>query len=835
MPEPQPVFTAGQIASRAGLTKRRALQLLAGVVPDGQRTVRDRTGREVPAQAWRVDSLPGPLFRHLDAARLPLRFRSVADYLASTSEPWRPTKDGQPVAWIDLAEACQQRAASRCQALRPLLETMFDQPEATSRLAGLEHAAARDLRCSLAQVRRWVNRVLARDGGREAFDVVELYLDEKLALKTPAGETQAVVLVQLPAAIQDAVRELDSPLKPTVADRYDLWKHLLTEGALIEQRWDDRKTRGQALRQLIERVLKAVPGLARNTTAALRAYYDKRKAVLSGGSLAVLEDRRALDSGNHRRPDFKEDERQIAALAVQHGGRESLAQRRAFRRGLLSPEYVNYYGLDRKLDKGAVPRAVRENITRKVASLEDIHHGRRANALNRAAIRRDWSDCAPGDWFTSDDCTLPIYFKVRNAAGEVVITRGQFLPLMDEKTNFILHWLLLPRRSYTALDIRRLVLKTHDKYGLPHFGFYFEQGIWKARLIDGDKRSHQFKWRDTERMLTAAPGLDAITFANADAVETGLNDPRLGTAVSHAKLPRAKSVEGIFSILQSLMEPEPCYVGRNEMVEKFEDTQQLLREARGGLRHALEKLPWLDEWAPRLDAIVEEYNDTPQPGSRKIPGLKPIDAFESGMAKQPLRKLPAEMRYLLSTHRKEAVVGKDGIRVSISGKPMWYSATGAGIGEGEKVVAYWDIEDRAQIYCTRLDGSEPFVARLLEAPSKTATKEEQAAMRAIQREHVGAVRDEYSQLKPYFLRTIARDEDFSRRDREMGAEIEAGKEAVGRQRREQAASKRKAADIARQIGAVLPQQHPNMDRVRRSLELEQTILSRRQPIEGQSA
>jgi hypothetical protein len=69
----------------------------------------------------------------------------------------------------------------------------------------------------------------------------------------------------------------------------------------------------------------------------------------------------------------------------------------------------------------------------------------------------------------------------------------------------------------------------------------------------------------------------------------------------------------------------------------------------------------------------------------------------------------------------------------------------------------------------------------------------------------------------------------------MGAEIEAGKEAVGRQRREQAASKRKAADIARQIGAVLPQQHPNMDRVRRSLELEQTILSRRQPIEGQSA
>ena len=52
--------------------------------------------------------------------------------------------------------------------------------------------------------------------------------------------------------------------------------------------------------------------------------------------------------------------------------------------------------------------------------------------------------------------------------------------------------------------------------------------------------------------------------------ETELGLREFGVRFKHSRLPRSKPVERVIGALQNLMEGLPGYVGRNEMVEKFE-------------------------------------------------------------------------------------------------------------------------------------------------------------------------------------------------------------------------------------------------------------------------
>ena len=189
--------------------------------------------------------------------------------------------------------------------------------------------------------------------------------------------------------------------------------------------------------------------------------------------------------------------------------------------------------------------------------LRDHHRGPRAAKLNGAYINRDPSTFNAGDWFQADDCTLPNYYYTESEEGFALV-RGQFLAMCDVRTTFILGYVLIPQRNYTAHHIRNLTTVVADRYGLPRRGFYYENGMWRnARLLHG--RRDEINWHETEMGLRG-----------------------LGLQFRHAKLPRGKVIERVFGLLQNHLESEPGYAGRDERHDKFERVQEQISLVRRG-------------------------------------------------------------------------------------------------------------------------------------------------------------------------------------------------------------------------------------------------------------
>jgi len=128
--------------------------------------------------------------------------------------------------------------------------------------------------------------------------------------------------------------------------------------------------------------------------------------------------------------------------------------------------------------------------------------------------------------------------------------------MADARTSYPLGHLMVIGK-YNARHIRKLILSVHDDIGLPHLGFYFEQGVCSSRWIDGTPRpgSNCMDWRETEG---------------------GLQGPPLGLRVRHATTPRAKTIENMLRHLQEGMRPEPGFVGFNERTDKRERMQDFL-------------------------------------------------------------------------------------------------------------------------------------------------------------------------------------------------------------------------------------------------------------------
>ena len=122
-------------------------------------------------------------------------------------------------------------------------------------------------------------------------------------------------------------------------------------------------------------------------------------------------------------------------------------------------------------------------------------------------------DIGPGDVFEADDLTQNHDFWDTDEDGRIYVGRGEMLLFTDRRTQYPLAYLLKAgsvgvdhkqaAAHYNGHDIRIGVLRVHDKVGLPHDGFQFENGIWKSRLVAGRKiNGWEFNpWRDFERGL----------------------------------------------------------------------------------------------------------------------------------------------------------------------------------------------------------------------------------------------------------------------------------------------------------------------------------------------
>ncbi|MEO7165401.1 MAG: hypothetical protein ABI016_00005, partial [Chthoniobacterales bacterium] len=327
--------------------------------------------------------------------------------------------------------------------------------------------------------------------------------------------------------------------------------------------------------------------------------------------------------------------------------------------------------------KSYVPHRVRKLIRNKLEMLHDHHHDPRRARLNGAYVNRDPSTFNAGDWFQADDVTLPNYYYTESDEEGIQVLRGQFLAMCDCRTTFILGYVLIPQRNYTAHHIRNLTTIVADSYGLPRKGFYYENGMWRnARLLHG--RRDEINWHRTEMGLRG-----------------------LGLQFRHARLPRGKVIERVFGLLQNYLESEPGYAGRDERHDKFERVQEQISVVRRGKEHPsfffLPEAAYLE----RLGVLVDKYNNERQQG-KYCPGLSPREAFEKFHGDEPRVRLDAVSRHLLASHKMRVRCGRNGISFRFGKEQFTYKNYATGRLRGEEVIAWFNVENPAHIAVTNL-------------------------------------------------------------------------------------------------------------------------------------
>ena len=612
-------------------------------------------------------------------------------------------------------------------------------------------------------------------------------------VETPGKLAEAFHVAKLPPELREKIDPYDlSALAEIVAT----WKNVhrptdseqcrLLDCAFLKL--DSLQAQGAALRPMKARILHWIvehaPALAPNYNA-LRSAFNRLFARWQAGGkrLAAIRDQRPQAAKERRAPKLPQaDLDRLAATAViKYGGRLDSAWRQCWPE--LSPEIRQRYPQRRE-----VPRNVREQVMPEIRRMLPEHVGPRAARLNGCYLERDWSHVFAGDWYSSDDVTLPVYCYDPERPRELL--RGQFLPMIDVKSERILDFAFEVSKSYTAATIRSLISQVCSRFGMPRRGFHFERGIWK-----------------TAKLLGGGAMIDPME----ECVETFAD--RLGLRIMHS-LPgnaRAKVVERVAGILQNMMEGEPGYVGRDEMGVKYERVQAAKRDVESGRLHPeAAGFRSVDKWILRLAELCDSYNSAERTSEVMGGTLAPDEAWRTRQALnaageiEPLVKLPAELRYLLASHKESVRVTRAGIAL-FNGK-FRYASEVTGRLKGEMVVVWFDPDHPETLAITDLNGENlQTIPRLMPIPAFDAwertpelARESTAAVNA----HNGYARRCYSELSAKYYpptRLVLTDVASVDKGREMGRQRadlteRSRKRSVSEQAAEEGARKRELSE-----------------------------------------
>ncbi len=766
-------YSARQLAQALGVSKRWILKTMQSD-PQGQQADQLRITR-----AWALEELPAEFREKLAAEAARQGYRSVDAMLLHGKQPWQPE-----VPLHQLSEECLENARKLQRALRPTIDRM-----AAARLNGttlngaeIELKGVEEFRAefgysiSCRQFRAILKRTMDRDRGFEQFDRLEIYLGDRLKRKRERRLQPSAADAKRFEPIQAVITSFRDPANPTPDERAYLW---LQSFEFLEEQIEAGASGKKAKLSLIEFLSRNAGCLAASKDALRVAFHRKQRAwIESGGHASVLID------GRTRREKFqpsKESTDLITARAIlECGGRISQTWRKMLRDGELPRELADRYTSNAS-SKSYVPNKIRQIVGPDVKRLKDIHHGPRRHALNSAFVDRDWEGVKAGDWYQADDLTAPIYFFQTGPDMRPELLRGQVLVMIDLRSTFILHVVLIPEKSYNSRAIRTQITQTCDQHGMPRLGFYFERGIWEnARLIKGVQG-------------------DPLTWGEI-VIEVGLSEHKLKFV--HARFPRAKPVERVLGAIQNLMEGLPGYAGRNESIEKFEALQKSKLAVERGAEDPSQHFMTADQWMDRLVAICEEYNHEPQDG-KMLQGLSPDDGWHQfNDPTNPQIRLDASIRYLLAHHKFPVKVTRNGVRLPFGKYGFIYRSEETGAMVGEKRLAWYDPAVPDSIVLTDMQRKNPVV--IPRAPSAPAmpgisgdTTELKEAMRSVAA-HQRYAPTRYRTLKSRYARPF-RLNVVDRPTLELGREIKRQTDAVETSNRETQTSIRRSARLTAQL------------------------------------
>jgi hypothetical protein len=741
-------FSALRIALALGKSKRAVQLALHGSAPARRLLVKGQQ-----ADAWRIDQLPIRFLDELQAAAALQGYRDAEHLLNDPPRRWGPKdKRGAIIPLSEIAVNQIERASRLQAALATSIQLRNELGDAASRAIALRAFRRHYGPSSDRNWRRLLKRTIQRDAGEQRFDDLSIYLDEIVRRKAEAREVIVIGKTAADRTVLDALSAVRNPSRPTLEESALIW----TIGCEFISDLVDRRatTEKRAQRRLFKLLVASHVSLARTDDALRRLVPRKfRKWDRGGRTLAALQDQRPANSGR-RAPQISEDDRLklIGQAVIKCGGRISQAYRDLRQAGQLSSDVLTTF-IDNPTSKSYVPRRIRETITSDVNRLADYHRGPRRHKLNGPYHTRDWSGVAAGDWMQADDVTPPVYF-FKQGAIRPEITRGQFLPMIDERTTMILGFVLIQERNYNSLSIRALITEVCSEHGLPRIGFSFERGIWKsARILTGDR--------------------NAVV---ADAADTGLR--RLGLRFRHADLPRGKVIERTIGQLQDLMESFPGYCGRNEMLERHERFQRIKLAVDAGRENAQDHFLSAQDLRERFAEIVSIYNDTPQQGS-KLCGLSPRQGWEQ-LQGSPRPRFHAATHYFLASDVRKLKIGRNGVTVTIGKRRFNYKDEETGKRQGETVYAWFNAQRPESLPCTaNLSGDELFVVeRSYDLPAVGASQELLASEDRKAASHRAYAADLYHTVKNILPASAFRGQLLDRKGLRLGESIETQRKQI---------------------------------------------------------
>ncbi len=665
----QEMHSAHAIAAALSISRQAVFRVLQTVPTSGQIL---KGGR--PVNAWAFLDLPADLRARLDTEAARLCFKDAEQLLARGRTPWQPE-----ILLREIAEKHIQKAHLLKRALLPILEGLRD----IDSLASVEDRGLQLYKetfghsISSRHWRRLVQRTFNRDRGNDSFQRLEIYLDDKLTRRRTQSAKAAKTAKDGFANAHGAIAMVKNITKPSSSEKQIIWVYVL--GAveeMVQNGMPERLANKAALEFLDSECL----FLAKSADALKAAFYRKAKAwKKSGGKPLAIKDNRHDRSGNWKpAPLSEEDELKILAYTTNAGGRLSQGWRDAIRDNALSPELMQRYSLDERKNKSYVPNAIRAAVQHKVRMANEWAHGPHAAKMAGAFLDRDPNAIHAGDWQQMDETTGPIYWH--NERDPRKPTRGQLLITVDVRTGYILSFLLASAKGLNGRDVRNLMTITNDEFGLPRKGWYFENSIFKSRIVKGG-----IAWAETEAGLLTGLGLRFV----------------------HAREARAKLVERVFGLIQNYMERIHGYCGRNERLDHYERTEKLLQKVRGGKMPSREALLTQEELYEQISAIVARVNSDPQNG-KYCNGLSPEEAYFKYFGDEPLVKLGRTTRYLLADSVEKVRIGRNGITIRRGKDTFIYKSEETGQLKGKEVLAWFSPENPEILSVTDLKKKNPF-------------------------------------------------------------------------------------------------------------------------------
>ena len=192
------------------------------------------------------------------------------------------------------------------------------------------------------------------------------------------------------------------------------------------------------------------------------------------------------------------------------------------------------------------------------------------------------------------------------------------------------------------------------------------------------------------------------------------------------------------------------------------------------------RLPWedprskllsLEELRRNYKASREQFRNEPQQGKR-LRGATPLELWQERMARKPLRKLPPEMEYLISTHKREMALTEKGIAISLGrwDKACYYSAElGRWVGHRrERVLVFRNIFDPSRITVSDLKRREFLSVPRQQLPAKSATRAQIAATERHKRGFIEQATGRFGRLTHPLQHTVIRDNEHTDAAKALG-------------------------------------------------------------------